>query len=1018
MRAQYKTIKRVMLLIALCFSIFSTSMSIADPLLEQESDAATTDRLQVVTQQINLLKDRLLQSEHELKDLQQEHNKQVSQLTIEKVNKNLLDKAGLDISVSKSTIDSINIELTDSQQSINWLEKNLQEIDNQLNILNMFSVKVVADGVANAHELRTDSAYQQKLLSLEKTRVSYLLKLQKTADKILQLHKDRYNYINTLLKSHNMLLVKQQRMKDELMYQELQNQWLRQVNLLSGKLAKLDPNQSTSTKNFYAELERGIFYANENANFAYIQSLMARYKDQIQQMKLTILKSNSISLLNEVGDQIQILIKQTDRLKDVLDSRMNLLNRHLTYLSQKKSTNLQMQTYLQKLAMLKDRYQQSKVALADLRDNVFAFRVKLDQSLQNELSSRQGLPAFELKTLLDVGKEMLLLPALTFQVMKSLSTYLIKAVETTSILVWSLFTITQGILVFIFFFTHRLLTHLLAKPSPWREQLNSKWLSLQWLKRNFLDIAIITNIIGILFFFGVPLKNYIFITYLSLVWLVVRSILTVSRICLVETTHHSAGHDVKLFRRLRWIVLVGGAIIALTVFVHQLPLIYELKTLCGQLFLSFLLVVSLLLLRSWDVVPNLILTTMEHQHPYLQKSIRLIGILVPLLMLGNSILGLIGYMNLVMTIAWYEGIFLIVLIAYLILRGLLTDAMEQVSRLMIQYINNGWLLTEAFLKPVDKILRVGLFFFAWMTLFVFYGWDKQSPVVTWLNWIIHYQLAKVLNTVITPISLIELFLLISLFYWTAKWTREFVYRALSSQTKDMGIRNSLSVLSQYCVVFLGIFICLRVLGIDLTSLLYVVSGLAFGIGLGLRDLANNFACGFLILLERPLRVGDIVNINNIEGEVTHIGGRAITVRTWDHMELVVPNVEIFNKSFTNWTARDNVVRSVVPIKISHYDNPHEVKVIIHNVLAAHKNVLSEPAPEVFLKEISDTLMEFEVRYFVNIRQVTSRISVISAVLMGIWDAFAKHGIKPPYPQHEILLRNETPMLDFSQAKKS
>ena len=1005
MRAQLKIIW-VMAVLAMC------CMTIPVDTFAAFKTSTTIDRLQVVDQQISLLKNRLTQNERELNELQKEHDKQLSQVTVERVSKNLLDKTNLDISVSKSNLDSINIELTDSQQSINWLEKNIQEIENQLNVLNMFSVKVTSDGIANTQELLADSVYQQKLLQLEKIRAGYLLNLQKNADHILQLKKDRYNYIYTLLKSRNMLLIKQQRMKDELMYQELQNQWLQQVSILSGLLTKMDPAQSNKNKNTYAELERDMFYANESANYAYVQSLIARYKDQLQQMQLTVLKSNSISLLNEVSDQVQTLAKQINRLNDVLNSRIKLLNKHLSNLSQKKIKNSHVQSYLQKLSTLKKQYQSSALLLTELKESTFTFRSNIDKALQTELSSRQGLPAFELKTLLDIGKEMLLLPALAFQMVISLTSTLIKAFQSATLLAWSMFAAAETILLFAFFFIYRLLFKLLKHPSPWHDGINSKWLSVQWLKRNFIDFAIIGNVIGIMFFFNVPLKNYIFISYLSFVWIIFKSILTVARICLVETTHHTTGHDVKLYQRLRWMVILGGIIIALTVFVYQLPLIYELKMICSQLFLLFLMVISLFLLRSSDVVPNLVLVNMESQHPYLQKSIRLIGILIPLLMLGNSIIGLIGYMNLVMTIAWYEGIFLIVLIAYLILRGLLSDGMEQLSGFMIQYASNGWLWTEAFLKPLDKILRIALFLSALAVLFLFYGWDKQSPVVVWLNWLIHYQLVSVSSILITPLSMIELFILISVFYWSAKWIREFVYRSLSSHTKDMGICTSLSILSQYSVVFLGLFVCLRVLGINQQAIGLVAGGLAFGVGLGLRDLANNFACGFLILLERPLRVGDIVNINNIEGEVTHIGSRAITVRTWDYMELVVPNVEVFNKSFTNWTARDNIVRTVVPIKISRYDNPHEVKVIIHTVLASHKNILTEPVPEVFLKEINDSVMEFELRYFVNIRQVPSRISVMSAVLMSIWDAFAKHGIKPPYPQHEVFLKNELPALRF------
>jgi len=674
-------------------------------------------------------------------------------------------------------------------------------------------------------------------------------------------------------------------------------------------------------------------------------------------------------------------------------------------LSARKKHVVEFQPYIQTLSRIASEYKVSDVGLIRIKKNLSDFRATLDKALQSELSARQGLPIFGFKTFLDLGKEMLLVPALTFQIVKSLAVSLIKSFEATSLLWWCLYAFAESLLIFTYFFLRKILIRILERPSKWRDKINSKWISLQWLRGNFIDLFAIGNFMAVMSIFGIPRQQYFFIVYLAIVWMIFKSLIIIAKICLVETTHDSAGSDMRLYHRLKWVILIGGVITATTVFAHQLPLIYELKTLCDRMFLLLLMVVSLFLLRSYDVVPNLILNHMESNHPYLRKSITLIGILVPLLMLGNSIIGVFGYLNLIMTVSWYEGIFLIVLVGYLILRGLLSDGMEQVSRLMIQYVKNGWLWTEAFLKPLDKILRITLFLSAWIVLFILYGWDKQSPIVERLTRLLHYQLANVLNTTITPLSMIELIVVISIFYWTAKWTREFVYRLLLSRTKDMGIRNSIAILSQYTVIVLGAFFCLRVLGIDLRALAIVSGMFAFGVGLGLRDLANNFACGFLILLERPLRVGDIVNINGVEGEVAHIGGRAVTVRTWDFMELVVPNAEIFNKSFTNWTARDNTIRTVLHIKIGRYDNPHEIKVIIQNVLTEHKDVLKDPMPEVFLKEINDTLMDFEIRYFVNIRQVKSRISVTSNVLMQIWDAFAAQGIKPPFPQQEIFLRS-------------
>ena len=169
-------------------------------------------------------------------------------------------------------------------------------------------------------------------------------------------------------------------------------------------------------------------------------------------------------------------------------------------------------------------------------------------------------------------------------------------------------------------------------------------------------------------------------------------------------------------------------------------------------------------------------------------------------------------------------------------------------------------------------------------------------------------------------------------------------------------------------------------------------------------MANNFVCGFLLLIERPLRVGDIVSINDFEGEVTHIGGRAVAIRSWDHMEILVPNAEIFSKSFVNWTAKDNIVRSIIDIKISRHDSPHEVQTLIYDVLKNHKDVLQEPAPEVFLKELAEGLSEFEIRYFINLRHVKSRIGLRSELLFFIWEVFEKHGIQPPYPHREIYLK--------------
>jgi len=259
--------------------------------------------------------------------------------------------------------------------------------------------------------------------------------------------------------------------------------------------------------------------------------------------------------------------------------------------------------------------------------------------------------------------------------------------------------------------------------------------------------------------------------------------------------------------------------------------------------------------------------------------------------------------------------------------------------------------------------------------------------------------------VITPISVIELVIAGGVIYWISRWTREFSYRWLFAKTRDLGLRNSLAVLTQYGVFMLTFFIALKVIGIDLSGVSYVLAGFAAGLALGLRDLIKNYASGLLMLFERPVRTGDLVTIGECEGEVTHIGMRAVTVKTWDHMEVLVPNSDTFEKPFTNWTHLDSIVRTVIELKVSPDDNPFEVQKIILQTLEDIALVVTDPEPQVFFKEMNEALLSFEVRYYINLQAGVSRAAVRSEVLFKIFTAFKTHRIKTPIPPNDVYLRN-------------
>lgn len=985
----------------LCISFFSYALAENLP----QDNSFYLDKVKLVSQQIDLLKNRLVQAKNELSDLEHDQNSSLLTRSLDHVNKERLNRAALDVQVANSNLESIQIELSESQQTVYRLEKETQEIENQLNVLKAFRKKIASNSATNIAVLQSDLIYQKNLLTLEKSRADYLKKLEMISESSLQLYQLNYDRMDQLLKSYTMMRLREEQARSEVNFQMRQSYWLGELNRLYAELASVDHAKMIDRVK-HEKLEHKIFYANENVNFIYLQMLITRYQDQIQQLKLSVSRGNSISLLNKISDQLQNLSKQVTKVDDLLKTRVDILKKRRVFLIQDQDNY---QNDIASLAHLEDQYQSALSQVALLTEAVSKFRSTLDHALQQELSSRQGLPGFSAKAWFDLGEEILLVPSLTFQAFKTLSFDLKEAFALVTPRWWMMLSglecVWIGLFCIVGIYLRKLVT---GMPDHEFGHINLKWLTIRLVRRHLVDIALIGNVYGLFALLGIAKQHYNFLVNLGWVWLTFSVFLKMARLCLMETVQDHAGHDVQLYHRLRWSFVLGGVVTAMTVFIHELPLVYEVKDLFDRLFLSFLLLVSIFLLRSWKVVPNLILAYIDDRRMYLKGVIRLIGLLIPLTLFFNSIIGLLGYVNLVLTISHYECIFLFVLAGYLVLRGLVHDAMCRLSDVFIAHVSNGWLWTEAVLKPLDHVLRLLLFVAAWAVLFLLYGWDPQSPVVERFNSLLHYRLIDILNTTITPISIIEASLMVSFLYWAARWTREFVYRILTN-VMDQGVRNSVAILSQYAVIVSGVLLCLKILGIDLHALTFVATGFAFAVGLGLRDLANNFACGFLLLFERPLRVGDTVTLNGYEGDVIHIGGRAVTIRTWDHMEVIVPNSEVFGKSFVNWTAKDNIVRTVIAIKINRHDRPQDVQTIMHQVLSEQKDILREPPPEVFLKELADGLIEFEVRYYINLRKVKSRLGVRSDVLTAIWEAFEVNNIHPPYPHHEIYLKGGVPV---------
>lgn len=171
----------------------------------QPENGYYSNQTKLVSQQIDLLKSRLAQTQNELKTLQKQQDS-LGLMAPERITKQTLGQIGLDISVAKSNLDSINIELTECQQAVSRLEKDTQELQNQLNVANIFGLKIARNGLPDVNYLRQQLEDETALLQLEKARANYLLQLQTVADNTLKLQKIKYARIETLFKSQSIIL--------------------------------------------------------------------------------------------------------------------------------------------------------------------------------------------------------------------------------------------------------------------------------------------------------------------------------------------------------------------------------------------------------------------------------------------------------------------------------------------------------------------------------------------------------------------------------------------------------------------------------------------------------------------------------------------------------------------------------------------------------------------------------------------------------------------------------------------
>jgi small-conductance mechanosensitive channel len=233
---------------------------------------------------------------------------------------------------------------------------------------------------------------------------------------------------------------------------------------------------------------------------------------------------------------------------------------------------------------------------------------------------------------------------------------------------------------------------------------------------------------------------------------------------------------------------------------------------------------------------------------------------------------------------------------------------------------------------------------------------------------------------------------------------------------ERGIRLSIGRLAHYVLIFAGFLLALSTLGFDFTKLTIVLSALGVGIGFGLQGVANNFVSGLILLFERPVRVGDYVEINGQWSQIKRIGIRSTTVQTFDLSDVIIPNADLVNNQVTNWTLSSRKARLTIPVGVAYGS---DVPLVMETLMAcAKENPLVDKTlePLVLFMSFGESSLDFILRVWVA--DADYRLKLTSELHQEIDRRFREAKIEIAFPQRDLHLRSldETVVLQPSETK--
>lgn len=263
------------------------------------------------------------------------------------------------------------------------------------------------------------------------------------------------------------------------------------------------------------------------------------------------------------------------------------------------------------------------------------------------------------------------------------------------------------------------------------------------------------------------------------------------------------------------------------------------------------------------------------------------------------------------------------------------------------------------------------------------------------------------TSAITIWTLLELIILILLLFSVTSWIKHWIVTRLLAHSKiDLGVRLAVAAIIRYLVLAVGLLAILQTMGINLSTLTILAGAVGVGVGFGLQNITNNLVSGFILLIERPIKVGDRIEVGTVTGDVVSIALRATTVVTNDNIAIIVPNSEFVSSKVTNWSYTNRDVRFNFPVGVSYRSDPEQVRRLLLQVADQHPGVLKDPKPDALLQEFGDSSLNFILRVWTRQHATTPGV-LRSDLNFMINNTFKEQNIEIPFPQRDLHIRSGT-----------